>query len=81
MQHSFKVIEGDPAAALPILATADDAREVVQFLKKKPEGITIIEASDAIRKRLFDPRKVAAYELWGIVSRNGDRMKLSQLGW
>jgi len=80
MQHAFQIIDGIPKPALPILATANDVREVVQFLKKKPEGITIIEASDAVRKRLFDPRKIAAYELWGIISKNGDRMKLSELG-
>ncbi len=80
MQHAFQVIEGVPPATLPILATASDVREVVQLLKKKPEGITIVEASDAVRKRLFDPRKVAAYETWGILTKSGDRMKLSRLG-
>jgi hypothetical protein len=80
MQHAFQVIDGAAPATLPILATASDVREVVQLLKKKPEGITIVEASDAVRKRLFDPRKVAAYETWGILKKSGDRMKLSQLG-
>ena len=80
MQHAFQIIDGTPKSALPVLATANDVREVVQFLKRKPEGITIIEASDAVRKRLFDPRKIAAYELWGIISKNGDRIKLSELG-
>jgi hypothetical protein len=80
MQHAFQVIEGTPSAALPILATANDVREVVQLLKKRPEGLTIVEAADAVRKRLFDPRKVAAYEIWGIISKSGDRMKLSELG-
>ncbi len=80
MQHAFQVIEGTPWATLPILATANDVREVVQLLKKRPEGITIVEAADAVRKRLFDARKVAAYETWGIISQSGDRMKLSELG-
>ncbi len=80
MQHAFQVIEGSPPSTLPILATASDVREVVQLLKKRPEGLTIVEASDAVRKRLFDPRKVAAYETWGIISKNCDRIKLSQLG-
>src|SRR6266700_2127251 len=80
MRHAFQVIEGTPTATLPILATASDVREIVQLLKKRPEGITIVEASDAVRKRLFDPRKVAAYEIWGIISKSGDRMKLSELG-
>jgi hypothetical protein len=80
MRHAFQVIEGTSTATLPILATASDVREVVQLLKKRPEGITIVEASDAVRKRLFDPRKVAAYELWGIISKTNDRLKLSELG-
>src|SRR5260370_42263769 len=80
MQHAFQVIEGTPPTTLPVLATASDVREVVQLLKKKPEGITIVEASDAGRKRLFDPRKVAAYETWGILTKSADRIKLSRLG-
>ncbi|MDQ3918822.1 MAG: hypothetical protein M3348_10125, partial [Acidobacteriota bacterium] len=80
MQHAFQIIEGAPKSGLPILVTANDVREVVQLLKKKREGITVVEASDAARKRLFDPRKMAAYELWGITSRSGDRIKLSRLG-
>jgi CAP12/Pycsar effector protein, TIR domain len=80
MQHAFQVIERTPKAGLPILATANDVREVVQLLKKRPEGITIVEASDATKRRLFDPRKIAAYELWGIISKSGDRIKLSRLG-
>lgn len=65
---------------LPTLATAADVREVVQLLKKRPEGVAVVEVSDAIRKRLFDPRKIAAYELWGLVSKVGDRVRLSRLG-
>ena len=66
---------------LPYLATAGDLREVVQFLKRKPEGASLAEAMDALRKRLFDPRKVFAYEFWGIVTRENGRLHLSQLGW
>src|SRR5687768_13593702 len=57
----------DAPLALPILATAGDIREVVQFLKKKPRGVTIVEAMDADKKRVFEPRKVTAYEFWGII--------------
>jgi hypothetical protein len=80
MQHAFQLIEGAATATLPLLATASDAREVVQLLRKRPEGITIVEASDAIKKRLFDPRKIAAYETWRILTKSTDRMKLSELG-
>lgn len=80
-QHRFKLIEGNQTQGLPVLATPGDVREVVQLLKIKPEGIPIVEATDAIRKRLFDPRKVLAYEIWGIISRVGDRIRLETLGW
>lgn len=68
------------AAALPMLATASDVREVVRLLKKRASGVTIIEGMDAV-KRIFDPRKVAAYEYWGLVIRTNDRLRLSALGW
>jgi predicted nucleotide-binding protein len=74
-------VEGAPdAEALPMLATAGDIREVVRLLKRRAGDITIIEGMDAI-KRLFDPRKVAAYEYWGLITRRGDRLSLSALGW
>jgi predicted nucleotide-binding protein len=68
------------AEALPMLATAGDVREVVRLLKRRAGGLTIIEGMDAI-KRVFDPRKVAAYEYWGLITRRGDRLALSALGW
>ena len=80
MRHALQLIEAASMPALPILASASDVRELVQYLKKKPAGITVVEASDAIKKRLFDPRKVAAYEAWGIISKSGDRMKVNELG-
>jgi hypothetical protein len=68
------------AASLPLLATATDVREVVRLLKRRAGGVTIIEGMDASR-RVFDARKVAAYEYWGLVKRAGDRLTLSALGW
>jgi hypothetical protein len=72
--------EAEQSATLPMLATASDVREVVRLLKKRASGLTIIEGMDAI-KRIFDPRKVAAYEYWGLVTRTNDRLRLSALGW
>ena len=69
------------ARSLPLLATAADVREVVRFLKRHTDGITIVQAMDAFRKRVFEPRKIAAYEFWGIISRNSDRLRLTELGW
>ncbi len=66
--------------SLPILATGNDIREVVRFLKNKPVGVTTIEAMNAEPRRVFDARKIAAYEFWGIVERSRERLRLSDLG-
>ncbi|HEX8180691.1 MAG TPA: hypothetical protein VF525_14175 [Pyrinomonadaceae bacterium] len=68
------------AGPLPLLATAVDVRGIVQYLSRKPGGVTINEAVDAVKKQVFDPRKVLAYEALGLVARHGDRLKLSPLG-
>jgi hypothetical protein len=73
-------VEAEPAESLPLLASATDVREVVRLLKKRGGRLTVIEGMDAAR-RLFDPRKIAAYEYWGLVARNNDRLRLSALGW
>lgn len=66
---------------LPVLATANDLREVVQFLKKRPGGVDISEVPQPLKKRVFYPPKVAAYESWGVVSRRQGRVVLTGLGW
>lgn len=66
--------------ALPVMASAGDVRELVRLLKKRASGLTIVEAMNSEQKRLFDSRKIAAYEFWGIVERAGDRLRLTPLG-
>jgi hypothetical protein len=57
-------------------------REAVQYLRKKPTGVTVAEAMEDVKRRVFEPRKLAAYEFWGIVARQGDnRLQLTPLGW
>jgi hypothetical protein len=68
-------------ATLPLLATANDLRELIRYLKKHPDGVTIVEALGEVKKRILDPRKISAYEVWGVVERHGDWLKLSELGW
>jgi hypothetical protein len=67
-------------SALPLMATASDLREIVKFLRKKPEGVGIVEAMEVSKKQTLDPRKIAAYEYWGIVIREKDRLRLSDFG-
>src|SRR5829696_4231321 len=68
------------AAALPVLATPGDLREAVQYLKRKPTGVSVVEALADARRRVFEPRKVAAYEAWGVVARRGERLLLTRRG-
>ena len=74
-------VEEPQLITLPHLDTANDVREVVQYLKKRPDGVDISEVAQPIKKRIFYPPKVTAYESWGIVSRKRDRLRLTQLGW
>lgn len=81
MKHSLQIVGRDEPISLPVLATTTDVREAIRFLKHHPEGITMVQAMDALRKRIFDARKVSAYEFWKIIRRTGDRLKLTSLGW
>jgi Predicted nucleotide-binding protein containing TIR-like domain len=66
---------------LPVLTTADDVRDLVGYLKTKPTGATIAEAKAAIKKSVLDPRKFTAYTLWGFVTKEGERIKLTPRAW
>lgn len=82
MEAHQSIIEDEAQTnSLLVMATASDVREAVRYMKRKPEGLTSIEAMDPVRKKVFDPRRVAAYELWGIIFRTSDRLKLTPLGW
>ena len=72
--------ETGAGVSLPILATANDLREVVKFFKNKPHGVSIIEMTNAEPRRVFDARKIAAYEFWGILARADERFQLTPLG-
>jgi hypothetical protein len=63
--------------ALPVLTTAEDVRELVRFLKNKPTGATIAEAKAALKKQVLNPRKMTPYTLWGFVTKEGERLKLT----
>ncbi len=67
--------------SLPVLTTVDDVRDLVKFLKNKPMGASIKEAKSIVKKQVLDPRKVNAYEIWGLITRENDRMKLTEIGW
>jgi hypothetical protein len=79
-REDFSATASDFEATLPLLATASDLREVVRFLRKRPAGTGIVEAMEVTKKQMLDPRKIAAYEAWGLVTRDRDRLSLSAFG-
>lgn len=78
--HGLQVLRND-SRNLPGLATANDVREMVQFLSRYEDGLSIIEALDGLRRRIFDQRRLEAYEFWGLIVRTGDRIRLTDCGW
>ena len=81
--NSGQTLPSDPIEdqrSLPVLATANDAREFVRLLSRKPFGLSIVEAMSAEPKRIFEQRKIAAYEFWGFIKRVDDRLHLTELG-
>src|SRR3990170_2582787 len=66
---------------LPVLTTAEDVRKIVSYLKNKATGATLDEAKAALSRSILDGRKVSAYQIWGIISKEGERIKLTTRGW
>lgn len=83
MRPQLQILDGAGASArtpLPASVTANDVRNVIRYLKKKPGGVTVGEGIVALRKQLFEPVKLDAYEALGITVRSFDRLRLSPLG-
>jgi hypothetical protein len=36
---------------------------------------------DVFKKRILNPQKIAIYEYWGVILRDGNHLGLSPLGW
>lgn len=65
---------------LPIKTLPEDVVGIVEYLKTKATGATVVEAKATVNKRLLDDRKLKAYDAWGFISRDGGRLKLTELG-
>lgn len=66
--------------SLPIMTAVEDVQAIVDDLKTKATGSSISEAKSVVKKEVLDPRKINAYFTWGIISKDGDRLKLTSLG-
>ncbi len=76
-----QVLESDDLVSFPVSVTASDVREFVQYLRLKPAGVVAAEELDRSKKRLFDERKLTAYESLGLTISSGGVLSLSAKGW
>jgi hypothetical protein len=60
--------------------TANDLRDLVRLLRKHPAGLPEGDAHDVFRKRLLDPRKLAAYREWQVVTTGESLIRLTPFG-
>lgn len=65
---------------LPIKTSIEDVEQVVVYLKPRITGSTLAEAKSILDNRLLDGRKMTAYERWGFITRDGDRLRLTDRG-
>lgn len=72
--------EQNECARLPILTSANDIRDFVQYLKRKPAGVVAAEELDRSRRRLFDERKLEAYRNLGITEEDDHLLMLTPFG-
>lgn len=73
-------IRTETVLSLPVMVSPNDIRVVTQYLKKKPDGVSIKDAARNIKKQMLGPEKLASYESLGIISKADDKLKLSELG-
>lgn len=66
--------------ALPVKTTLQDVEALLAYLKPKALGVPLEEARAVLDRKLLDGRKLAALEFWEIISREGDRLVLTQRG-
>ena len=65
---------------LPTQTSFEDAQKVCSFLRTKATGSTQKDTKAVVGAKYFDSRKLAAYEAWGVLLRQGDLLKATPLG-
>ncbi len=65
---------------LPYRTTVDDVIKIGLYLLTKPTGATVTEAKKVLGAPILDSRKLTAYKLWGLITDEGGRLKLTPEG-
>ena len=66
--------------SLSTLAKSEDVVAIVKYLRSKPVGATLEDAKAANGKNLLHSKRVTAYENWGFIRQDGDKLLLANLG-
>lgn len=66
---------------LPINTTVENVEAIAGYLKTKATGATYDDAKAALGPAAVDRRKVNAFVTWGLVTKDGNKLKLAPLGW
>lgn len=66
--------------ALAQYTAPEDAVALVKYLRTKATGATVSETKATLGATVVDNRKLAALESWGFIDKEGDRLKLAELG-
>jgi len=67
-------------ARLPVSTSAEDVRDFVQYLRRKPAGVVAAEELDRARRRLFDERRLQTYRSLGLTEEHDGLLTLSPPG-
>ncbi len=65
---------------IPILVTPGDVVRIVNYLRSKPTGVSADQAA-AVLNEVVDRRKLAAFQLWGLIKKEDGKIKLDERGW
>ena len=65
---------------LPVMTKPDDALTVAAYLNTKVTGASLEDAKATLEGRLLDSRKIAAYEAWGLLTREAETLRLTTRG-
>lgn len=65
---------------LPVKGSPEDVNTIVDYLKTKATGVALNEAKATIDRVHLDGRKISAYAAWGLITYEGNVLKLTDLG-
>jgi len=62
---------------LPTSTKPEDIKSIVNYLITKPAGATLKEIKTVLGSKIIDPRKLAAFYTLNVITRDGERFKLT----